>query len=152
MTVPREKADVFRRILAYVIDAVIAAILAVITAVLLPPLAPLASALYLLFKDGLMFAITKQDAWKNKSPGKRLLNLEIVSDTGATIDLFLSAKRNLPLVIGALLELTFLASFITAIAGTVIGLVELYFVITDRYGRRLGDQWAHTQVTPARTL
>ena len=79
---PRDKADVFRRIVAYLIDIVIAMTLALITAALMPPLAPLASALYLLFKDGLMFAVTKQDAWKNRSPGKRLLNLEIVSESG----------------------------------------------------------------------
>lgn len=147
---PRDKADVFRRIVAYLIDIVIAMTLALITAALMPPLAPLASALYLLFKDGLMFAVTKQDAWKNRSPGKRLLNLEIVSESGATIDLFLSAKRNLSLVVGALLELTILASAIAGIAGAVIGLIELYLIVTDRDGRRLGDQWAQTQVTPTR--
>lgn len=146
----REKADVFRRIVAYLIDIFVAGILALIVSVIFPPLGPLVSAAYLLLKDGLMFAITRQEIWRNKSVGKRLLNLEIVSPHDATIDLVLSAKRNLTLVIGALLELTIFASVFAATLGLIIGVVELYLLLTEPYGRRLGDQWANTQVTPER--
>lgn len=147
---PYEKADVFRRIVAYLIDVFVAGVAAVVISILFPPLGPVVSAAYLLFKDGLMFAVTKQESWKNQSIGKRLLNLEVVSRDGATIDLLLSAKRNLTLVIGALLELTIFASPLAATLGMIIGVVELYLIITERYGRRLGDQWAHTQVAPGR--
>lgn len=147
---PYEKADVFRRIVAYLIDVFVAGVAAVVISILFPPLGPVVSAAYLLFKDGLMFTVTKQESWKNQSIGKRLLNLEVVSRDGATIDLLLSAKRNLTLVIGALLELTIFASPLAATLGMIIGVVELYLIITERYGRRLGDQWARTQVAPGR--
>ena len=144
----REKADVFRRIVAHLIDVLVALILASVISVIFPLLWNLVFAAYLLLKDGLLFAITKQDIWKNKSIGKRLLNLEVASENGATIDLLLSAKRNLTLVAGTLLELTIFSSVLAGMAGAIVGLVEIYLLFTDPYGRRLGDQWAHTQVTP----
>lgn len=147
---PRPKADVFRRIVAYVIDVLVAGLAALIISAFFPPLGPVVSAAYLLFKDGLMFAVTKQDSWRNKSVGKRLLNLEVVSQDGATVDLWLSAKRNLTLVIGAVLELTIFASPLAAMIGLVIGLIEVFLLISEPYGRRLGDQWAHTQVANGR--
>lgn len=147
---PQEKADVFRRIVAHLIDILVASTLALIISIIFPPLWPLVSAAYLLFKDALPFTITKQEIWKNKSVGKRLLNLEVVSENGATIDLLLSAKRNLTLVVGALLELTIFPSALAGTAGLIVALVELYLLFTDPRGRRLGDQWAHTQVTAGR--
>lgn len=147
---PTAKADVVRRFLAYLIDACVGAVVAIVVGVIFPPLALVGSALYLAFKDGIMFVVTKQDAWKNKSIGKRLLDLEVASDSGATIDLLLSAKRNLPLVIGAIVELTILGAWIAGLVGFVVYAVELYFVLTDDRGRRLGDQWAGTQVISTR--
>jgi len=144
------KADVFRRLLAYLLDIAVASILAALVGLIFPPLALLASALYLTFKDGVMFAVTKQDAWKNKSVGKRLLDLEVASDHGATIDLWLSAKRNLPLVAGAVLNLTFVPGWIASLVGLALVVIELVLVLTDARGRRLGDQWAQTQVIATR--
>jgi len=144
------KADVFRRILAFLIDAAVASALSLVVGVLLPPLSLLAAVLYMTFKDAIMFLLTKQDAWRNKSVGKRLLDLEIASDHGATIDLLLSAKRNLPLVAGPLLQLTFVGDWIASVVGFLLGAFELFLVLSDGRGRRLGDQWAETQVLPAR--
>lgn len=139
-----------RRIVAYLIDVAVAGLAALIISVVFPLLGPVVYAAYLLFKDGLMFAVTRQESWRNKSIGKRLLNMQVVSQDDATIDLLLSAKRNITLVVGRVLELTIFASPLAAILGVIIGLIELYLIFAEPYGRRLGDQWAHTQVTAER--
>mgnify|MGYP006307749733 CR=1 FL=1 len=137
-----QKAEVFPRILAFMIDGLIAWV-----PVFIPFLGAIFGSLYLLFKDGLMYQITKKDEWKNKSIGKKLMNIEIISLDEQVIDLSISAKRNLPLTIGNFIAIIpDIGRVIGPILALVLALVELIIFLTDEDGRRLGDKWANTQV------
>jgi uncharacterized RDD family membrane protein YckC len=137
-----QKAEVFPRILAFMIDSLIAWI-----PVFIPFLGAIFGSLYLLFKDGLMYQITKKDEWKNKSIGKKLMNIEIISLDEQVIDLSISAKRNLPLTIGNFIAIIPVIGWVIGpILALVLALVELIIFLTDEDGRRLGDKWANTKV------
>jgi len=137
-----QKAEVFPRILAFMIDSLIAWV-----PVFIPFLGAIFGSLYLLFKDGLMYQITKKDEWKNKSIGKKLMNIEIISLDEQVIDLSISAKRNLPLTIGNFIAIIPVIGWVIGpILALVLALVELIIFLTDEDGRRLGDKWANTKV------
>jgi len=137
-----QKAEVFPRILAFMIDSLIAWV-----PVFIPFLGAIFGSLYLLFKDGLMYQITKKDEWKNKSIGKKLINIEIISLDEQVIDLSISAKRNLPLTIGNFIAIIPVIGWVIGpILALVLALVELIIFLTDEDGRRLGDKWANTKV------
>ncbi|MFN2341294.1 MAG: RDD family protein [Halanaerobium sp.] len=137
-----QKAEVFPRFLAFMIDGLIAWI-----PVFIPFLGAIFGSLYLLFKDGLMYQITKKDEWKNKSIGKKIMNIEIISLDEQVIDLSISAKRNLPLTIGNFIAIIPVIGWVIGpILALVLALVELIIFMTDEDGRRLGDKWAKTQV------
>ncbi len=137
-----KKADFLPRFLAALIDGVIAWI-----PVVIPVIGAIVSAAYLLCKDGIMYQITKDDNWKNKSIGKKVLNLEVSCLDGGDVDLMISAKRNIPLTIGSFIAIIPLLGWIVGPALAVIAaMIELVMVITDKDGRRLGDRWANTMV------
>ena len=137
-----ENAKVMPRILAFVIDALISWI-----PFFIPVIGGIFGSLYLLFKDGIMFQITKKDEWKNKSIGKKIMNLEIVNLEGKYIDLTLSAKRNLPLTIGNFIVIIPVLGWVVGpIAAMVAAIVELIFFLIDDEHQRLGDRWANTRV------
>ena len=137
-----QKADLFPRILAFMIDGLISWL-----PVFIPFVGAIFGSLYLLFKDGLMYQITQKDEWKNKSIGKKIMNLEIVTVDEQLIDLSISAKRNLPLTIGNFIAIIPVIGWVIGpTLALVLALVELIVFLTDEDGRRLGDKWANTQV------
>jgi len=137
------KADLGKRFVAALVDGVIAAILGLG----IPILGGLLGAAYTLTKDALMFQLTKDPQWKNKSVGKKILGLQVVNLGGGDIDIAASAKRNLTLAVGSLLSVIPLVRLVAApLIGGVLGLIEIVLVLTDAAGRRLGDRWANTQV------
>ena len=143
-----QKAEVFPRILAFMIDGLIAWV-----PVFIPFAGAIFGSLYLLFKDGLMYQITKKDEWKNKSIGKKIMNIEIVSLDEQVIDLSISAKRNLPLTIGNFIAIIPVIGWVIGpTLALILGLVELVVFLTDEDGRRLGDKWAKTQVIKLKSI
>ena len=74
----------------------------------------------------LLLAILLRDAWRGRSPGKRILGLQLTTRKGVPCGLVCSFLRNLPL---------FVAPW---------NLLELYLVISGR--RRTGDRIAGTNV------
>ncbi len=140
--VEMKKADLFARAVALIIDGFIAGLMA-----LVPFVGFIASAAYMLFKEALMYRITGEDDWKNKSIGKKLMKLEVVYLEGDLIDLSVSAKRNLPLAIGSIIGIIpILGWVIGPIVGLIVAIVETILVLTDKLGLRIGDRWANTQV------
>jgi len=137
-----KKAEAFPRILAYLIDLLIAWL-----PVFIPVIGALFGSLYLLFKDALMYRITGREEWKNRSIGKKLLDLEVVNLDGEIVDLTVSAKRNLPLTIGNFIAVVpFVGWVIGPATAFVLTVVELIMVLSNEDGRRLGDLWADTKV------
>src|SRR6056297_1970124 len=137
-----QKAEVFTRILAFMIDVRIAWI-----PFFIPFIGAVFGSLYLLFRDGIMYKITKNDDWKNKSIGKKILNIEIKSLEGKDIDLTTSAKRNLPLTIGNFIAIIPVIGWVIGpTLALILAVIELIIFLTDEDGRRLGDKWANTQV------
>ncbi|MFP4662203.1 MAG: RDD family protein [Halanaerobiales bacterium] len=138
----QKKAEFLPRFMAAVIDGFVGWIF-----VLIPFLGGLLSAAYILLKDGIMFQITKNDDWKNKSIGKKVMNLEVEKLDGGVVDLAVSAKRNIPLSIGSIIAVVpILGWIIGPIVALVFAVIEIVVFLTDERGRRLGDRWANTMV------
>ncbi len=150
-----KKADVFKRFVAYLIDAIISGIVAS----LIPFIGGLAACAYMLLRDGLDFT-------QNRSIGKMALNLKpIVVETGANCDLMKSVKRNWPLAVGYLPSIFFKRfligiPFMGAVSSAIFWVISVLFgipfliyiiieavlIFTDKKGLRLGDKMAGTQV------
>ena len=129
--------------IAAVIDVVVGAVLYVI-----PLIGWLVSAAYWLARDGLDIGFMN-----HRSIGKQLMNLEPVTTDGTPLDLAASVKRNWVFGIGAVIHvalwvpiLGLLVAIPLALAGFALGLAELFFLLTDAEGRRLGDKMAKTRV------
>ncbi len=137
-----EKVDFMPRFLAALIDGVIAWV-----PVVIPVVGAIVSAAYLLLKDGIMYQITKDNQWKNKSIGKKLMKLEVERLDGGDVDLMTSAKRNIPLSIGSFIAIIpILGWLVGPFIALVAAVIELILVITDKDGCRLGDRLANTRV------
>jgi len=133
-----EKADVFKRFVAYLIDAIPAGIVSLI------PIVGLVGGAYMLLRDGF-------DFMQNRSLGKMALNLKpIVVETGANCDLQTSVKRNWPLAINPFLNaipgIGWGFSVLLLIPLLIYVVIEAVLVFTDDKGLRLGDKMAGTQV------
>ena len=136
------KADLFKRFIAFLIDGVISSIL-----IYVPILGGIVSTVYTLTKDVIAYEITKNPDFKNRSIGKRVMGLEVVTLEGKEMDWALSIRRNLPLAIASVCSIVPIIGWIIgAIIGFIISIAEVILVITDNKGRRLGDRWADTQV------
>ncbi len=143
-----KKADLFKRFLAALIDGIIASLL-----IYIPILGAIVSTVYLLTKDAIAFEITKNTDFKNRSIGKKIMGLEVVSLEGKDIDWTISVKRNLPIAIGSAFGIVpILGWIIGSIVGLVLMVVEIVLAVTDNDGRRLGDRWANTQVAESQDL
>ncbi len=137
------KADLTKRFVAIIIDAAIAGILS-----LIPAVGGLVGAAYMLLRDGFDF-----EFMDGRSVGKKLMKLRPVKADGQKMTLEDSAKRNWPLMFGALVSvllfipvLGWILIPIVIIASLVIAVVELISVINDSEGRRWGDKLAGTKV------
>ena len=131
------------RVIAAVIDVVVSAVLYFI-----PLVGWLVSAAYWLARDGLDIGFMN-----HRSIGKQLMKLEPVTVDGAPLDLATSIKRNWVFGIGAVIHvflwvpiLGLIVAIPLGLAGFVLGLAELFFLLTDGEGRRLGDKMAKTRV------
>lgn len=143
-----KKADLFKRFLAALIDGIIASLL-----IYIPILGAIVSTVYLLTKDAIAFEITKNADFKNRSIGKKIMGLEVVSLEGKDIDWTISVKRNLPIAIGSAFGIVpILGWIIGSIVGFALMVVEIVLAVTDNDGRRLGDKWANTQVAESQDL
>ena len=140
------KADLVKRFLAALIDGLIMAIPSFI-----PVLGAIVGTAYALTKDAVVFEVTKNEEFRNRSIGKKVMNLEVTLLEGENyVDWATSIKRNLPLSIGVLIMIIPIIGWVIGpIIGLIIGLIECIFVLTDSQGRRMGDKYANTQVVEA---
>lgn len=137
------KADLGTRFLAALIDGVLCAGVSMI-----PFVGGIVAAAYMLVRDGLEVEFADR-----RSIGKKLMKLRPLRLDGAPMDLATSAKRNLPFVVGwigmpflIIPVLGWLVAILLAVVGTLVGLVEIFLVLTDGEGRRMGDKFAETKV------
>lgn len=142
-TIGAPKADLIKRVVAAVIDAVVGVVVNFI-----PVIGGLLAAAYWLLRDGFEF-----DFMDRRSLGKKVMKLRPVTLDGSPMDLAASAKRNWMFAIGGVVAILLWIPFIgwllvlpVAFLGLLIGVIELVLVVTDPQGRRLGDRIANTQV------
>lgn len=76
----------------------------------------------------LFSALLLRDAWRGRSPGKRLFGLHVSTPEGTPCEWWRSLARNVPLLI------------------PLWNLVELWLVVASPTGRRTGDRLARTLV------
>lgn len=144
------KADLGRRFVAAVIDGVIAGILSSI----IPFVGFILGAAYTLTKDAIVFELLKNNDFKNKSIGKKLMNLEVALVEGegqgrskGYVDWMVSVRRNIPLAIGTIIMIIPVIGWIVgAIVGALLGIIEIILVFTQPGARRIGDKIGNTQV------
>lgn len=128
------KASVLKRVLARVVDGLVAWAFALI----LPPVGLLVGLVYLAVADGVQ---------KGQSLGKMVFGLEVVTADGSPCDLKSSIYRNIPFELALVFAaIPLLGWILLVIAGIPILLIELWLVIADHNGSRLGDRIAGTTV------
>ena len=136
------RADLGKRFLAALIDAVITVVISFV-----PLVGGLAASAYWLVRDGM-----ELEFMDRRSIGKKVMKLRPVTLDGSPMDLVTSAKRNWIFAIGGIAQLfavTIIGIVIAiplAMAAIALGLIEIVLVLTDPEGRRLGDKWAGTKV------
>ncbi len=142
------KADLGKRFIAVVIDAVIAAVVGAI-----PILGGIVGAIYMVVRDGLDVEFIQ-----NRSLGKKVMGLRPVRLDGRPVDLEASFRRNWMFGIGALTSTLLYVPIIgwllipfVALISLSIGIYETYLVLTDAQGRRWGDRLADTKVIESRS-
>ena len=137
------KPDTGKRIVAAVIDCVVAVVLNFI-----PAIGGLVAAGYWLVRDGMEI-----DFMDRRSIGKKVMKLRPIRLDGQPMDIDTSARRNWMFALGGVAW--FLKSIpifgwlllpIVGLAALALGFYELYRVISDPQGRRLGDTMAGTKV------
>lgn len=128
------KASVGKRILARVVDGLVAWALALV----LPPLGIIAGLAYLAVADGIQ---------RGQSLGKMVFGLEVLRADGSPCDLKSSVYRNLPFELALIFAaIPVLGWILLILAGIPILLIELWLVVADHEGSRLGDRIAGTTV------
>lgn len=137
------KADLGKRLIAAIIDGILAAGVSFI-----PVIGGIIGGLYMLLRDGL-----ELEFMDRRSIGKKLIKLRPVRLDGQPMDPVTSAKRNLPLAVGAVGSiflvipiLGWLVAVLFAVVGLAIAIIEMVLVLTDPEGRRMGDKLAGTKV------
>lgn len=153
------KAPLGARAVALIVDGIIGGIAAGIVGgiggAIWAPLGSLlgggVAAAWYAFRDTLM---------EGRSPGKKFLGLTIVTADGQPINQDLAIKRNMPFIVSSAISaitgflifipvLGAILAMIGGLVGLVIGIAEIYFVLTDKKGLRYGDKMANTQVIKA---
>ncbi len=142
------KPDVGKRFLAMLIDGIVCVVLGAVVGIISSILSGIVGAVYLVIRDGL-----DVDFMKHRSLGKKVMKLNVVRLDGKPMDLETSVKRNWMFGVGAittiLLYIPFLGWILIPVALLIagcIGLYECYKVLTDKEGRRWGDELAGTKV------
>lgn len=137
------KADLSKRFIAAVIDCVIGFVIGMI-----PFIGGLIGAAYWLVRDGL-----EVEFMDRRSIGKKVMKLRPVRLDGRPMDIATSVRRNWMFAIGGIVQLLMFIPILgwllmipVALVALALGLLELYKVLTDPQGRRLGDSMAGTRV------
>ena len=147
------KADIGKRIVAAIIDAVAAGFVGIILNLILAPVGGLVAAGYWLVRDGLDF-----DFMKGRSLGKQVMSLKLVREDGMPMDMQASIRRNWIIAVPSALSSLISASsslvllplvFIVSLAGFAVFVFETYKVFSDPEGKRWGDSQAGTHVVDA---
>jgi len=129
-----QKASVIKRVLARLVDGLVAWAFALV----LPPVGILVGLMYLAVADGVQ---------RGQSLGKMVFGLEVVTSDGSPCDLKASFYRNIPFELALLFAaVPFLGWILLIIVGIPILLIELWLIIADHNGSRLGDRIAGTTV------
>ncbi len=137
------KADLMKRLVAAVIDGAISYIPSFI-----PFIGALIGSAYMLTKDAVVYELTQNEDFRNRSIGKKVMGLQVeVLGPETDVDWVISIKRNIPLAIGSVIMIIPVIGWIIGgILAIILGIIELVLVLTDESGRRLGDKFAETQV------
>ncbi len=94
-----EKANLGKRLVASLIDYAVFFVVGI-----LPFIGSILGLIYILTRDAIVYEITKNEDFKNRSLGKHLMGLEVTPVSGeGHIDLVASIKRNSTLAIGSLI-------------------------------------------------
>jgi uncharacterized RDD family membrane protein YckC len=139
---PPAKADLGKRAIAMIIDAVIVMIVGFI-----PVAGGIVATAYWLVRDGLDL-----EFMDHRSIGKKLVKLRPVTLDGKPLDIQMSIKRNWMFALGGVAQLfamTIIGLVVALPLGLiafVIGIVEVVLVVTDAESRRMGDKMAGTRV------
>jgi uncharacterized RDD family membrane protein YckC len=140
---PAGKADLTKRFVAIIIDAVIAVVIGFI-----PMVGGIVAAAYWVLRDGLELEFMDQ-----RSIGKKLTKLRPVRIDGTRLDMMDSVRRNWMFGLGGLTQfllfipiLGWLLVIPVALVAFAFGVTELVMVLTQEDGRRFGDRWATTKV------
>lgn len=149
-----------RRLFAAAIDVLLAAGL-----YLVPGVGGVLAMVYILTRDALLFTVTRSEANRNMSLGKKLAGLKLIADGDEPVGIRVSIKRNLSLVLGVLfgvfvspaynlLDMGFGEAVIEGpvilvvlAAGVLPILGETVLALTDKDGRRWGDHFSRTRLT-----
>jgi len=130
------KVEVVTRFIAALIDGALSSVVGFI-----PIIGPIIGAAYMLVKDGL---------FEGQSLGKKIMKLQVVTGEGGQADYMVSVKRNAIFAVPILIMIIpVLGWLIAPILSLVIVIIEVMKILNDPVGRRLGDNWAETQVINA---
>ena len=145
---PTGKPDAVKRFLAMLIDGIISVVLSFAVGIISSILGGIVAAAYWVVRDGL-----DVDFMKHRSLGKKVMKLNVVRLDGKPMDLETSVKRNWMFGFGAISSILIyipILGWILILVGSLIalciGLYECYKVLTDKEGRRWGDELAGTKV------
>ncbi len=143
------RAGIGKRLVAAIVDGLIAGIPSSI-----PILGPIIGTLYILSKDALVYELTGREDFRNRSIGKKLLDIEVIPPSDAThVDWNVSVRRNIPLALGSIIMIIPLLGWIIGpIVGLVVGLVEAGLILLSPDGRRFGDQLGGTIVVESEQI
>ena len=141
---PAGKPDTVKRFLAMLIDGIVCVVLGAVVGLISSILGSIIGAVYLVIRDGL-----DVDFMKHRSLGKKVMKLNVVRLDGKPMDIEASLKRNWMFGFGAITSIPIFGLLLILVLGLpvlCIGLYECYKVLTDKGGRRWGDELAGTQV------
>ena len=131
-----DKASPLKRITARVVDLLVAWALTLVLPP--PPVGVLGGILYLSVADGVQ---------RGQSLGKMAFGLEVILPNGEPCTLKASIFRNLPFSLGLLFAvIPFIGWILLVFAVIPILLLELWLVVIDDQGERLGDRISGTLV------
>lgn len=137
------KAELGKRFIAAVIDGVVGFAIG-----LIPLIGGFIGAAYWLLRDGL-----ELEFMDGRSIGKKVMKLRPVRLDGQKMDIATSVRRNWMFSLGGVVQallfipiLGWILMIPVALVAFALGLFELYKVVTDAQGRRMGDNLAGTVV------
>lgn len=137
------RPDLVKRFLAFLVDSLIAGFAGALVGLLSGPAGPVASAAYLMLRDG----IDLQQI-RHRSIGKHVLGLRVRRLDGRPMDFETSLRRNWMFGVGGLAQASWVFGLgtVLSMAGALLIVYEIYRVLTDPAQQRWGDELAGTEV------